>query len=224
MIYLIQGNLVMALAHSSSTKVCKTWFNFYLWMIVPIHITFAAIAYGRLHAAFSCNKTLSRLVSIVLGSAFIVVTVLLAIVGAKNEVVVLPAGWTGCIPYNTVSYGLAMWVPAATSEGMLSVLLLSKVSQLVWRKIKPPTLLAVILRDTAVFLIMSIAAVMIATGVQGVTNTTFVAFPPLLVVLLSINGCRMLLNIHRRIDGTRMAMAGSMSLELYSFSSLDFST
>lgn len=222
MMYLIQGNLVMALAPSSDSRGCKAWFNFYLWSIAPVHFTFGAIAYGRLHAAFNCNKVLSIVISLLLGSGFVVATVLLAITAAKDQVAVLPPGWTGCIPYHTISYGLVIWIPVSTSEGTLLVLLLVRMAQLLWRRATPPDLLYVILRDTAVYVVMSVVAVAATTSVQGVNATTFVALPPMLMVLLSVNGCRMLLNIHRRLNKTRVEnMPGS--LELCSFS-VDYTT
>ncbi|KAL6308869.1 hypothetical protein BKA93DRAFT_482999 [Sparassis latifolia] len=115
--------------------------------MAPLHLTFFAIALGRLHAAFNCDRRFLIIVGTYFGLQLAWMLALYAVFAANFQVIELPQTWTGCMPSRPGAYEWMMWIPAVSTEGALLAILLIKGTQIVHQGIRPPRALFVILRD-----------------------------------------------------------------------------
>jgi len=208
---------VLASAQSTNPHFCKTWFNVHVNLLLPVHVSFALITLARLQAAFYFDKQLMIIVGLLFGSQIVTLTVMLAVFASGFEVVVLPAFWTGCIPWNTAVSGWVMWIPLAINEGVLFLVVAIGGSRLIRRRVGIPPVVRVILLDSLVYVTVQLALMMFNNFALNIPNVAFATFPAVLVSMASTLGCRMLLNVHGALDrGSTNQLITSSAISLRS--------
>jgi len=197
---ILVNNIILATVSTENTQFCRVWFSYVVYSAFPIHFSIGAIQILRIHAMYNRDKRLLIVMCTLFALDLGVGTVIIGLVAHRFQPVVLPPGFTGCIPTDIASYAWVYWLPMLIMEILLFALSALKSIESMQSGMKLPFLLSVLFRDSVLQFAGVTGSVLVNFAVWIIARQQlFTTFFPIALALHSIIGCRMLMNIHMAI-------------------------
>ncbi|KAJ3557048.1 hypothetical protein NM688_g1684 [Phlebia brevispora] len=177
---------------------CAVFYWWFTYASTVNHTAVGLILILRIYAIYDCNRKLLYTLIVLFALTVTAETVFISFVIVRMHTAHM-AGWmVGCIPVHSLIHTWAYWIPMVFFHGLLFLLILVKIGYILSQdgKTSNPGLMKVLLRDSVVSFGGALAFIVLNLVIWSVgRKTLWGVFPESVVVVDSIIGCRMLLNI-----------------------------
>ncbi|KAI0954183.1 hypothetical protein AcV7_007485 [Taiwanofungus camphoratus] len=197
---LIFDNIILGVAHPSDIELCSFWFKWFFYANMTTRVCISAILILRLHVMFNCDRRLLITLCALFCAEFAAESTIMARVVYSAKVYPMPPQFsklTGCVPIVTQRYAWAYWLPVLVFESIMLSLSVVKSVRQAQEDTRTPYVTVVLLRDSVVYYGGIIGPILINCIVWKSKVSLFFAFVPTSLMMNSILGCRMLLNIQK---------------------------
>jgi len=203
MMTIIVDSLFLFNVLGSDTTACRIFFNWYCYSAIPAHVSIAAIQLLKLHAMYQCDRKMMLAICAFFGVELVVAVGLNGYISSTLQATKLLPGMHGCMAGNHASFAWSFWVPSLAFESTLLFLALVKFVQEVQAGSKPPHLMVVLLRDSALYFGVVVASIIVNLVMWTVARPSlFDVALPFNYAVPSLIGSRMLLNIQKASSQT----------------------
>lgn len=209
------GNYIYIFAHSSDSSICTFWFHFTAYCSSPVTASAGFVFSVILYVMFGRNRVILCILCVLL-TAHLLASVSTGWAVAQRLIAIpLPLHAPGCLAYEVSEYALIAWVPKLIGHCTLLALHVAKVVQETRKPRYISPLMFILLRDSMLYSLTSSASTILVFIMWKWKQSLLMATVPILLVLPSLLGCRIMLNIHQCLRlSMRLPTISELTLEI----------
>ncbi|KAI0089406.1 hypothetical protein BDY19DRAFT_102160 [Irpex rosettiformis] len=159
------------------------WFSFkwFAYTAFISHFSIGAILTLRIHAIYSCNRTILYILSTLLCSELIAEVILIVFISDHFSVLHLSSLFPGCAPTHIVPYAWTYWIPMTVFESALFLLAAAKAVRYLLNPDTPkqtPNLALLLVRDSIIYFGSVLALILLNLVIwKAGRSSLFAVFP-----------------------------------------------